>query len=56
MTTATKEARSDLRDEIEEIDADVIGIREEIREAKERLAEALASRADKLAEYKALKA
>ncbi len=55
MTTATREARSDLRDEIEEIDADLEGMKYEMEDLKERIAAAKASRALKLAEYKALK-
>jgi peptidoglycan hydrolase CwlO-like protein len=39
-----REARSDIRDEIEEIDADAIGLAEELRDVRERIAAAKARR------------
>jgi ElaB/YqjD/DUF883 family membrane-anchored ribosome-binding protein len=57
MTNAERrELRDDLKDEIEEIDADLVGIMEEIREAKERLVEAKARKAAALEELRALRA
>ena len=41
MTKAERrELRSDIRDEIEEIDADMIGFKEELRDVRERIAAA----------------
>jgi hypothetical protein len=60
MTTKTerREAISGIRDDIEEIDADLIGLREELRDVKERLKAALADRRilrARLAEWRAAK-
>jgi hypothetical protein len=57
MTTAERrELRSDIRSEIEEIDADLIGMYEELQDVRERIAEARARKAElkaKLAELRA---
>lgn len=46
MTPAERrEARDDLRSEIEEIDADLVGLVEEFRDVKERIALALKAKA-----------
>lgn len=53
--TERREARSDIRDEIEEIDADMIGFIEELRDVRERIATAKARKAElktKLSELK----
>jgi chromosome segregation ATPase len=50
-----REARSDIRDELEEIDADMIGFKEELRDVRERIAAAKVQRAElkaRLAELK----
>jgi hypothetical protein len=56
MTTAERrELRSDIRDELEEIDADLIGMYEELHEVRERIAAARARKAElrtKLAELR----
>jgi chromosome segregation ATPase len=44
--TEQREARSDIRDEIEEIDADMIGFIEELRDVRERIATAKARRVE----------
>lgn len=58
MTKAeAREARDDIRSEIEDIDADLIGYREDLRRAKEDIAEAKARKLGlktKLAELSAI--
>jgi uncharacterized coiled-coil DUF342 family protein len=47
--------RDDIRDQIEEIDADMPGLLEELRELKARIAAAKARRVELVAQYKALR-
>ena len=44
--TERRELRSDIRDEIEEIDADLIGMYEELREVRERITAARTQRSE----------
>jgi chromosome segregation ATPase len=44
--TEQREARADIRDEIEEIDADMIGFLEELRDVRERIATAKVRKAE----------
>jgi hypothetical protein len=57
MTTAERwELRDDIRSEIEEVDADLMGMRFELEELRERIAAARARRAElkaRLAELRA---
>jgi hypothetical protein len=61
MTTTKRERREaidGIRDDLEEIDADLIGLREEFRDVKERLKAALADRdilRTRLAEWRSVK-
>jgi chromosome segregation ATPase len=57
MTKAERrELRSDIRDEIDEIDADMIGFTEELRDVRERIATAKARKAELKANLASLKA
>jgi uncharacterized coiled-coil DUF342 family protein len=53
--SAAAEARDDIRDEIEEIDADLPGLVDELRELKARIAAMKARRAELVAKHRTLR-
>ncbi len=56
MTQAERrEVRDDLKDTIEEIDADLVGMREELAEVRDRIAAAVARRIAALNAMRALR-